>query len=74
MVGDTAAGKHRLSPADLDQQFASLTDDQSAELAFLLVRSFVYGQLVPDEDYRHANMHALEATAEHIRQGRHVPS
>ncbi len=65
---------HRLSPMNLCEQTAGLTDEAHAELMMLIVRSFCDGILSPDTDWREATRAAIAATADHLRAGRHIPS
>ncbi len=63
-----------LTPANLVEQLVGLTDEHANELVFLFAHSCCDGLTSPDSDYRAQNVRLLQGTADHLRQGRHIPS
>jgi hypothetical protein len=65
------AGWVTLSPADLVYQFDGVTDEQAIEIAELMVRQIVAGEMSPDSDYRAEWKRRLDTTVEHYKEGKH---
>lgn len=62
-----------LSPPDLVFQIDGSTDEITAEICRLLVKSFCDGTGSPDSDFRRVNEAAILATLDHLRAGKHAP-
>ena len=72
--GFSRGGVPFLSPIDVAQQFRVNGDRQAQELARLCVLAICRGHMSPDQDYRAAWKDTIEATADHLRRGLHLPS
>lgn len=64
-------GLHFLTPPDVCKHFHGITDQDARRLAALAVRVIVQGKFSPDQDYRSHWNHAIDATVEHFRGGKH---
>lgn len=60
-----------LMPLDLVHQVVGLDDEQAAELAGLMVKAIVAGEMSPDQDFAEMWRRTLDTTAEHLRSGGH---
>jgi len=60
-----------LTPFDLTHQVTLADDQQFTSLVQQVVLAIVEGRMSPDVDYRQAWVKAIDATAQHIREGRH---
>jgi hypothetical protein len=60
-----------LIPLDLEHQVEDLTDDQFKQLMQDIIVVIVEGRASPDQDWRQWWRSAIDATAQHIREGKH---
>lgn len=60
-----------LTPIDLSHQVTGLTDDQFKQLVQDIIVTIVEGRASPDQDWREWWRQSIDATAKHIREGKH---
>lgn len=68
---DGSARIRAMYPPDVVQQMVLPDDSEARKLLWLVIRAVCDGVLIPDQDYRQSWADAIEATAEHSRQGGH---
>lgn len=62
-----------LTPPDLIHQVTGITDDQFKQLVQEVVVTIVEGRMAPDQDFRGLWRRAIDATVQHIKEGKHKP-
>lgn len=60
-----------LTPIDVCEQFAGMTDAQAVKLGQGALRAILAGQMSPDQDFRAAWKLMLAGTVNHLRTGAH---